>query len=547
MSARKRKAEEQLAPISSAAIQPLPLSAALNMGSIQSMIIDGFRGGWRAVTEWLYVPTYRDQSNATSEAAMSPPLHITKPTKGVSRSVKRHRTRHHESVPRSSKRDEFREAGTGTMDLRNCATSDEASKRVDDFWRAEEFGLLRKRSMKFAPTQETRPQPIQDSATSSRQLRPGRSLEQLRTLHPHSSSYPPNELKFNVRSRALSGSRQWRPEYPRQETYRRQETKDDDLSITDSLGRLLAHDGHQNEFQGGDSTLPLSAFRKEIRRKAALERDRKEKEAALLAAKERRLRRRAPSRPLIQPMNKTWERRVDEVFYSRDQQVILATSLRGNELRLHDFAKLLGRGSWLNDEIINTYIEWVVEAANKAAIDEEKASGKTPGTVPKFIAHNSFFYQNLIKKGASSTANLMKRKKAPGNSLMEVDSVFVPINKGSHWTIGVVRPVAKTIEYFDSMGGSPQSFTNLMRDWLKFALGKAYIEEEWKVPKTTCAIQNNGYDCGVFVCTNAFCVALGLDTSCYLERDMMQQRRNIAAILLNRGFVGDFGWDMGDL
>jgi sentrin-specific protease 1 len=131
--------------------------------------------------------------------------------------------------------------------------------------------------------------------------------------------------------------------------------------------------------------------------------------------------------------------------------------------------------------------------------------------------------------------------------LLEVDSVFVPICKGAHWTVGAVRPVAKTIEYFDSMGGNGQQFTDLMRKWLAFQLGDAYIEEEWKVPRTACARQTNGYDCGVFVCTNAFCIALGLDTSCYAENDMTQQRRNIAAVLINRGFTGDFDFARGDL
>lgn len=43
----------------------------------------------------------------------------------------------------------------------------------------------------------------------------------------------------------------------------------------------------------------------------------------------------------------------------------------------------------------------------------------------------------------------MKRKKAEGARLLNVDTVFVPICQGSHWTIGVVRPYAKTIEYFN--------------------------------------------------------------------------------------------------
>jgi len=301
---------------------------------------------------------------------------------------------------------------------------------------------------------------------------------------------------------------------------------------------------------GGGGEHPLlgtSDYKTKERLRVKEERRIKAREASIRAAKERRLTRRNPLQSLIQPLNTKWDDVINNVQRTNSFHHVITTSIGGTELRVKDFQTLLGRHAWLNDEIINSYIEWVVDAANTAANAESEAPGGSVSKVPKFIAHNSFFYENLIKKGPSSTQGLMKRKKAPGTSLMEVDSVFVPICKGSHWTVGVVRPIAKTIEYFDSMGGDPRPFVNLMRNWLKYQLGDTYVEEEWKVPRTACARQNNGYDCGVFVCTNSFCVAFGLDTSCYEERDMAMQRRNIAAILINRGFTGDFLWGNGGL
>jgi sentrin-specific protease 1 len=225
----------------------------------------------------------------------------------------------------------------------------------------------------------------------------------------------------------------------------------------------------------------------------------------------------------------------------------ITTGIAGTPLRRKDFETLLGSRAWLNDEIINAYLEWVVAAANLAAVAEAEVNGDPQSTVPKFIAQNSFFYENLSSKGPNSTERLMKRKKAPGSSFMEVDSMFIPICRSSHWTVGVVRPISKTIEYFDSMGGRNPQFIALMRGWLKFQLGSLYKEDEWTVDHTKCAHQSNGWDCGVFVCTNTFCVALGLDPSCYHERDMVQQRKNIAAILINRGFIGDFAWGSAGL
>jgi Ulp1 family protease len=317
----------------------------------------------------------------------------------------------------------------------------------------------------------------------------------------------------------------------------------DEVDITKRLeGLLVTPEGEDDDPRLGPST-----YKREYLAKQKKEREAKERAEALRAAKERRLVRRDPLRPLVQPLSQKWDQIVFNAMCEPDPDTELVKGVKGTELRKKDFLRLLGRHAWLNDEIINAYLEWIEDAANKAANEEAKAAGERPSDVPKFIAHNSFFFEIIRDKGPQQTERLMKRKKAPGKSFMQVDTMFVPICSGSHWTVGVVRPIAKTIEYFDSMGGGGQRVIPLLRKWLKFQLGEAYVEDEWKVPRTGCAVQNNGYDCGVFVCTNSFCVAMGLDTSCYTELDMTQQRRNIAAVLLNRGFVGDFAWEIGKL
>lgn len=289
--------------------------------------------------------------------------------------------------------------------------------------------------------------------------------------------------------------------------------------------------------------LKISEFKKAKNIARAKEKAEKERQNAINESKQRRLRRRFPKKNLVHYLDSCWEDKVNRAhtFWGED---VLTTSIGGTELRIKDFKTLLDYRAWLNDEIINAYIEWIVDAANKAVQEEYSKFGIKPTSFPKFIAHNSFFYETLRKRGPASLDRLMKRKGAPGLALLEVDTVFVPICSGSHWTLGVVRPVAKTIEYFDSMGGSPSTFIFNIQEWLKHQLGVAYSPKEWTIPKTKCVNQTNGYDCGVFVCTNAFCVAVGLETSCYQESDMTQQRKNIAAILLNRGFNGEFAWKL---
>jgi sentrin-specific protease 1 len=443
---------------------------------------------------------------------------------------------------------EHRRIKKAEVDFTGCEEDlEEARRRVDAQWEpdCDILGLTKASMQKGLARTKTLPTP---DATPERDVYDGTRRRSEPTL---SSSVTSDDL--------MDPDVQYQNEYssPNGQSGRSPDTPEsmDDARVSwkGAPGRKVqiregtVDDLMKDLFLGTDSVLPESNRMTEQRARLAKEREIRRREEAAKARREFRLHRRHPLRVLVQPLVSKWDNMVQDVYETRDQSRVLTTSMEGTELRQKDFRTLLGHHAWLNDEIINTYIEWVVKAANEAATVESISAGESVSTVPKFIAHNSFFYENLKKKGPNSTERLMKRKKAPGTSLLEVDSIFVPICSGSHWTIGVVRPVAKTIEYFDSMGGRKPEFFGHMRQWLQFQLKNRYKAEEWTEPKTACAWQSNGYDCGVFVCTNAFCVAVGLDTSCYVESHMEEQRRNIAAVLINRGFTGDFSWSKSGL
>jgi len=458
--------------------------------------------------------------------------------------LKRQKTRRPNQMRSRSAGDKNRETTRKVIDIEGC-DEEEARRRIDAFWAPAELSFgSRSRSMAVV-----RPKPLGSPPEKPQTRQPPHRRYSDPSESPRSqrseSSAPEDVLRNQVQSFALKNTRNRSPRTP--ESLPREGSRDlrptAKKSLDEGMKTLFLAPGEE----GGDiKGLVPSSFKVKKRIEVAIERREKERLSAIQAAKELRLHRQWPRKAIVQPLSSTWEDLVAGAE-SRDHMKIITKSKEGTELRVKDFATLLGRHAWLNDEIINSYIEWVVLAANEDAVAQAVARGEKPSTVPKFIAHNSFFWENLKKKGAESTERLMKRKKAPGISLMEVDSVFVPICSGNHWTIGVVRPVAKTIEYFDSMGGRPPIFFKKMREWLGFQIGKQYVEGDWTEPRTACAEQTNGYDCGVFVCTNAFCVALGLNTECYEERDMALQRRNIAAVLINKGFSGDFAWNNGDL
>lgn len=231
-------------------------------------------------------------------------------------------------------------------------------------------------------------------------------------------------------------------------------------------------------------------------------------------------------------LSEEWQTKIIQAM-NKGEGVNLATTLDGTQLMKRDFITVLGHAAWLNDNIINSYVDMVVEHANK------KAGRTQRDKTPKVVAQSSFFYKKISQDGPQSVSRWMRRKRAAGEKLLEVETMLIPVNNASHWTMIVVSPKARTIEYLDSFGGSKDVFIRNTKAWLAVELGSLWHEDDWRVLDTKSARQYNGYDCGVFAITNAECVAGGVTTTSYDGDDMFLQRRRIAAVLLNGGFGAD--------
>lgn len=249
------------------------------------------------------------------------------------------------------------------------------------------------------------------------------------------------------------------------------------------------------------------------------------------AAREPHTGRRRLQTKLVQ-LSEEWQMKIDQAM-RKGEHVTLATTLDGTQLSKRDFGTVLGEQNWLNDNIINSYVDMVVEHANK------KAGRNQRDKTPKVVAQNSFFYKKIRDDGPQSVSRWMRRKRAAGEKLLEVETMLIPVNNSAHWTMIVVSPKARTIEYLDSFGGTKDVFINNTKAWLAVELGSLWNEDDWRVLSTRSARQYNGFDCGVFAITNAECVAGGVTTTSYDGDDMAMQRRRIAAVLLNGGFGGD--------
>ncbi|KGQ01527.1 hypothetical protein PAAG_11764 [Paracoccidioides lutzii Pb01] len=236
--------------------------------------------------------------------------------------------------------------------------------------------------------------------------------------------------------------------------------------------------------------------------------------------------------PFVKHLTAAWETKVDSAMAHSDHSKLASTS-RGEPITRRSLNTCYKRRTWLNDEVINAYLALIVDHARRAAGN----SGRHDK--PRYHAFSTFFFSNLRDKGYESVRRWASRAKIGGSELLRVEMIFVPIHDSEHWTLMVVRPVARTIEHFDSLGSPSLAHIATVKKWLRGELGELFVEEEWRVLPSISPQQDNGSDCGVFLLTTAKLVALGMPLK-YGARDIPEIRKRIVAELINGGFDGDF-------
>ncbi|KAL4221969.1 SUMO1 sentrin specific peptidase 1 [Mactra antiquata] len=154
-----------------------------------------------------------------------------------------------------------------------------------------------------------------------------------------------------------------------------------------------------------------------------------------------------------------------------------------------DIATLSGL-NWLNDEVINFYMNLLMER------------GEQEGHA-KVYAFNTFFYPKIMNGGQPSVKRWTRRV-----DVLAVDYILIPVHLGMHWCLAVINFKKKDIQYYDSMGGSNTQCLSALKKYLcDESLDKKKKEfdlEGWKstivkdIPQ-----QMNGSDCGMFACKYA--------------------------------------------
>ncbi|KAL7074754.1 hypothetical protein ACQ4LE_006116 [Meloidogyne hapla] len=179
-------------------------------------------------------------------------------------------------------------------------------------------------------------------------------------------------------------------------------------------------------------------------------------------------------------------RQVIQVIWNRDEpQNEVFSSFDGVDITRKDLLTLYGT-EWLNDEVINFYINLIV------------ARSKVNGTLPRVYAFNTFFYKNLCQKGFAGVKRWTRKVDIFDNQM-----ILVPVHLGNHWCMAVIDFEERKIDYYDSLLGENFRCLELLREYLlQESMDKKQRQYDltgWEFTnRTDIPNQQNLWDCGVF-------------------------------------------------
>ncbi|XP_059615590.1 sentrin-specific protease-like [Phlebotomus argentipes] len=157
-------------------------------------------------------------------------------------------------------------------------------------------------------------------------------------------------------------------------------------------------------------------------------------------------------------------------------------------IRRQDLCTLVG-DAWLNDEVINFYMNLLTERSTKGV------------KLPKVYAMNTFFAVRLLQAGHSGVKRWTRKV-----DIFEHDVIPVPVHVSNvHWCMAIIHLKNKTIRYYDSMGQPNMRILDALEQYLKSeSLDKKQRPFDMSGWQKECIAnaprQMNGSDCGVFSC-----------------------------------------------
>ncbi|KAM4755163.1 sentrin-specific protease 1 [Cyanocitta cristata] len=214
------------------------------------------------------------------------------------------------------------------------------------------------------------------------------------------------------------------------------------------------------------------------------------------------------------------EKEIKSLFRGGNKDEVLSEAFRLTITRKD--IQTLNNLNWLNDEIINFYMNLLMERSKEKDL-------------PAVHAFNTFFFTKLKTAGYQAVKRWTKKV-----DIFSVDLLLVPIHLGVHWCLAVVDFRKKTITYYDSMGGINSEACRILLQYLKQeSLDKKRKEFDtngWALlSKKSQEIpqQMNGSDCGMFACKYAECISKDKPIN-FTQQHMPYFRKRMAWEILHR-------------
>ncbi|CAK6951470.1 sentrin-specific protease 1 [Scomber scombrus] len=224
-------------------------------------------------------------------------------------------------------------------------------------------------------------------------------------------------------------------------------------------------------------------------------------------------------KPEFPELTEEMEAEINRVLKGGSPHEVLSEGF-GLSLRRKDL-QTLGSLNWLNDEVINFYMNLLVERS------------KDPN-MPSANTFNTFFYPKLRSSGYSAVRRWTKKM-----DIFSKDILLVPVHLGVHWCLSVVDFRKKAIMYFDSMGGNNDEACTILFDYLqqesKDKKGKELDTSGWTLhskKRNEIPQQMNGSDCGMFTCKYADYITKDKSIT-FTQKHMPYFRRRMVWEILN--------------
>uniref|UniRef100_A0A0D9Y8B2 Ubiquitin-like protease family profile domain-containing protein n=1 Tax=Oryza glumipatula TaxID=40148 RepID=A0A0D9Y8B2_9ORYZ len=210
---------------------------------------------------------------------------------------------------------------------------------------------------------------------------------------------------------------------------------------------------------------------------------------------------------------------VDHALGGRNRCERLVVHESSNIVITRETLQCLNETAWLNDEVINLYLELLKERELRE-----------PNKFLKCHFFNTFFYKKLITGGYDyKSVRRWTTKRKLGYSLLECDKIFVPIHKEVHWCLAVINIRDKKFQFLDSLGSMDMKalrtlllgFVSIRENLMAFEIPfltstevmARYLVDEvkdksgqhidalsWKQEGVkNLPLQENGWDCGMFM------------------------------------------------